>query len=174
MASVEDLMKAVRSGSLSAVRAALDAGAPVELSDGPGVPGLPLGIACFMGHAKIVRELLERGARVNLPDNRVPVSPLAMAMRGGHTEVVRLLIELGANVPPDMQTGLSTQEVIAAQWQAYRAGKRNAPPFGASGEVQEVEEIVMPKAFGVDTTVLNADIIRAAIEMEEKRKKAKK
>jgi len=172
MASAEDLIKAVRNGNLSAVRAALDAGAPVDLNDGQGTPGLPLGIACFMGHAKIVRELLERGAKVNLPDNRAPVSPLAMAVRGGHTGVVRLLVELGAEVPPDMPTGLSAQELIAAQWQAYRAGKREAPPSSASGEVQEIEEIVMPKAFGIDTTTLNADVVRAAREMEEKRKKA--
>ncbi len=174
MASTEELIKAIRSGSLSSVRAALDAGAPVDLNDGQGTPGLPLGIACFLGHAKIVRELLERGAQVNLPDNREPISPLAMAMRGGHTEVVQLLIEMGAEVPPDMTTGLSAQEVIAAQWQAYRTGKRAAPPASASGEVQEIEEIVMPKAFGIDTSTLNADVVRAAREIEEKRKKGKK
>ncbi len=173
MASAEELIKAIRSGSLGGVRAALDAGAPVEGDDGRGVPGLPLGIACFMGHTKIVRELLERGAQVNIADNRAPVSPLSMAIRGGHPEVVRLLIELGAEVPPDMATGLSAQELIAAQWQAYRSGKREAPPASASGEVQEIEEIVMPKAFGIDTTTLNADIVRAAREMEEKRKRAK-
>lgn len=174
MASTEELIKAIRSGSLSSVRAALDAGASVECDDGRGAPGLPLGIACFMGHAKIVRELLEHGAQVNLADNRNPVSPLAMAIRGGHADVVRLLVELGADVPPDMPTGLSAQELIAAQWQAYHTGKREAPPSSASGEVQEIEEIVMPKAFGVDTTTLNADIVRAAREMEEKRKKEKK
>lgn len=171
MGSAEDLMKAVRSGSLSRVRAALEAGASVELNDGPGVPGLPLGIACFMGHIRIVRELLERGAQVNLPDNSLPVSPLSMAIRGGHTEVVRLLIEMGAEVPEGMETGLSKGELIAAQWQAQRSGKRADVPGEAS---QEVEEIVMPRAFGIDTTVLNADAIRTALEQEAKRKKAAK
>ena len=50
-----DLLKAIRTGQLAAVVAALDAGAPVELDDGKGDPGLPLAIACFLGHAEIVR-----------------------------------------------------------------------------------------------------------------------
>ena len=48
----------------------------VELDDGQGDPGLPLGIACFMGFVDIVRELAKRGAKVNLPDNSVQTSPL--------------------------------------------------------------------------------------------------
>lgn len=169
MASVEDLLHAVRSGKLASVRAALDAGAPVELDDGGGAPGLPLGIACFMGHVDIVRELVERGAKVNLADNWEPISPLAMATRGQRTEVVRALVELGADVPAGMVTGLSPEELAAAQWHAYRAGKRTAPPIDASGEIPEIEEIVMSKPFGVDTTVLEADVLRAAREMEAKK-----
>ena len=37
-----DLLKAIRTGRLAAVVAALDAGVPVELDDGKGEPGLPL------------------------------------------------------------------------------------------------------------------------------------
>lgn len=173
MEQTEDLMKAIRSGSLTRVRAALEAGASVDMNDGQGVPGLPLGIACFMGHIAIVRELLERGAKTSLSDNP-SASPLAMAIRGNHTEIVRLLIEFGAEVPADQQTGLSNQEIIAAQWKAHRSGRRSSPPANASGEIQEVEEIVMPRAFGIDTTVLDADTIRAALLMEEKRKKGLK
>lgn len=173
MASSEDLIKAVRSGKLSNVLAALDAGAPIEVDDGLGAPGLPLGIACFMGHIDIVRELVKRGAKVNLQDNWEPVSPLAMATRGNRPEVVRLLVELGADVPQGMATGLSEQELVAAQWQAHHDGMRADPPADASGVIPEVEEIIMSKAFGVDTTVLEADVIRAAIAMEEKRKAGK-
>ncbi|MGE5386122.1 MAG: ankyrin repeat domain-containing protein [Betaproteobacteria bacterium] len=168
MASVEDLIKAVRSGSLRAVKAALDAGAPLE--DGQGAPGLPMGIACFMGHAEIVRELVARGASVNLPDNAAPVSPLAMAVRGNHPEMVRCMVELGAVVPEDMAVGLSTVELIAAQWLAYRAGRRATPPMDASGATQEVEEIVMPRAMGTDTMVLEADALRAGLEAEARRR----
>lgn len=173
MASTDDLIKAVRSGSLAAVKAALDAGAPVELVDDQGASGLPFGIACFMGHVDIVRELANRGAKVNLEDNWEPISPLSMATRGHRTEVVRLLVELGAEVPSGMKTGLSEHELIAAQYKARADGKRIAPPADASGAVADYEEIVMPKAFGVDTTVLEADVIKAAMEMEAKRKAGK-
>ena len=102
-----DLLKAIRSGRLQEVRAVLDAGAPVELIDGRGDPGLPLGVACFMGYADIVRELVGRGAKVNTPDNAQPTSPLSMAVRGNRSEVIKTLIELGAEVPQGMKTGLT-------------------------------------------------------------------
>ena len=62
-----DLLKAIRTGQLAEVIAALDAGAPIELDDGKGDPGLPLAIACFMGHAgrtEVVKVLIEHGATV--------------------------------------------------------------------------------------------------------------
>jgi hypothetical protein len=162
------LIKAVRSGHLVEVLAALEAGAPIELDDGQGVPGLPLGIACFMGFSDIVRELVRRGAKVNIADNREPVSPLSMAIRGGRTEVVRLLIELGAEVPAGMHTGLDAQALAEAQHLA-RASRSN--PLGAiAGEQPVVEEIVMPRAFGTDTTVLEAEVLKAVREAEESKR----
>lgn len=159
-----DLVKAVRSGQLDAVVAALDAGVPAELDDGLGEPGLPLGIACFMGYADIVRELVKRGARVNLPDNRAPVSPLSMALRGGRTEIVRLLVELGVQIPPGTQTGLSEAEIPLEQ----RAGA------WAGNDLPDIEEIEIVRCFGTDTSVLEADVIRAAREMGALKKSVKK
>ena len=166
MSTPVDLVKAVRSGNLVEVLAALDAGASVELADGNGVPGLPLGIACFMGFPDIVRELVRHGAKVNLPDNNEPISPLMMAIRGGRKEVVKLLVELGAVVPPGMKTGLSDEELKAAQHLASRPKSvlDSIPPDTI------IEEIVMPRAFGTDTVTLEADVIRAAREMAEKKK----
>lgn len=169
----EDLLKAIRRGDLDDVRELLASGIPAEFDDGQGVPGLPLGIACFMGQAAIVRELVAHGAKVNLPDNREPVSPLAMALRGQHGEVVRLLIELGAEPAPGMACGLSEHELTAARWQAYRDGFRSTPPADDQGILPEIEEIVMSRPFGIDTTVLEADVIRAAQEMEAKKKAGK-
>lgn len=169
----ESLIKAIRSGDLAAVRQLLASGIPVELNDGQGVPGLPLGIACFMGHTAIVRELVSHGAKVNLADNGEPVSPLSMAIRGKHTEMVRLLVELGAEPPKGMSCGLSDQELIAARWQAYRDGMRPAPPSDDLGVLPEIEEIVMSRPFGVDTTVLEADVIRAAMDKEARRNSGK-
>lgn len=153
-----DLIKAVRSGRLETVRALLDAGVPAELADGQGDPGLPMGIACFMGFVDIVRELAARGARVNLPDNRLPTSPLSMALRGQRTEVVRTLIELGAEIPEGTKTGLSEQEILVAQWKACKASEAAA----AGAQQPLVEEIDMVGCFGTDTQVLEADVLRAA------------
>jgi len=161
-----DLIKAIRGGSLREVVAALDAGAPVELHDGKGDPGLPLAIACFMGHAEIVRELVMRGAKVNLEDNTAPISPLSMAQRGGRTEVIKVLIELGAEVPAGMQTGLNEHELMLARWKAQQFGTAKTSGTGLSLPV--VEEIQMVGCYGTDTAVLEADVMRAAREMAEK------
>lgn len=158
------LISAIRSGRLSKVQAALDAGAGAELNDGQGDPGLPMGIACFMGFTDIVRELVKRGAKVNLADNNLPTSPLNMAIRGGRTEVVRALIEQGAEVPSGMPTGLTEHEIILAQWVAQRSGLR-APPSNPAADHPVVEEIEMLRCVGTDTVVLEADALRAAKDM---------
>ncbi|MEO8409350.1 MAG: ankyrin repeat domain-containing protein [Propionivibrio sp.] len=153
-----DLIKAIRTGQLSKVIAALDAGAHVETSDGHGEPGLPLAIACFMGHAEIVRELALRGARVDFADNMEPNSPLAMAVRGGKTEVVKVLIELGAQLPPRLKTGLTDQELMLAQWKAaHFSGNQAAAP----GAEPVFEEIQVLSCYGTDTGVLDAEMRRA-------------
>lgn len=166
MTTSVDLVKAVRSGNLVEVLAALDAGASVELADGTGVPGLPLGVACFMGFPDIVRELVRHGAKVNLADNNEPISPLMMAIRGGRMEVVKLLVELGAVVPPGMKTGLTDEALKAARDKAIR----HASAAATIPADTVIEEIVMPKLYGTDTTLLEAEVIKAAKEMAEKKK----
>ena len=162
-----DLIKAIRTGLLSEVIAALDAGAPVELHDGKGDPGLPLAMACFTGHPEIVRELALRGAKVNFPDNSVPTSPLSMAIRCKKTDVVKVLIELGAVVPAGMETGLTDQELMLAKWKAEHFGASPAP---ATEEIEtpEIEEIQVLSCYGTDTGVLDADIRRAVENMDKK------
>lgn len=152
------LIKAIRSGRLADVQAALDAGAAVEFNDGQGDPGLPMGIACFMGFVDIVVELAKRGGTVDLPDNSVPTSPLSMAIRGSKPEVVRALIELGAQLPDGMKTGLSESDVMLAQWKAHRDGYSH----GIDGAGPVIEEIDVSRCFGTDTQVLEADVLRAA------------
>ena len=159
------LIKAIRSGRLADVRAALDSGLAVELEDGMGDPGLPMGVACFMGFVDIVRELAARGAKVNLPDNSIPTSPLNMALRGGKTEVIRALVELGADLPEGMKTGLSEHDLMLAQWKAHRDGKISPQAAAALGTVQEFEEIEVLRCAGTDTQVLDAEMLRAAREM---------
>ena len=170
MTSPNDLIKAIRTGRLSDVLAALDAGAPVELLDGQGDPGLPLAIACFLGHVDIARELVIRGAKVNFPDNNEPTSPLSMAFRGGRKEVIRALIELGAEVPPGMQTGLTDQELMVARLKAQQYAASAAKSPASIENLPEFEEIEMVRCFGTDTGVLEADMMRAAREMTKKDK----
>lgn len=156
-----DLIKAIRTGLLPEVIAALDAGAQVELHDGQGDPGLPLAMACFMGHAEIVRELILRGATVNFKDNREPTSPLSMALRGNRTEVVKVLIELGTDVPPGTQTGLTDQELMLARWKAQHFGASKSASNGQNYELPVIEEIDVVGCYGTDTGVLDAEMRRA-------------
>ena len=156
------LIKAVRTGNLADVKAALDAGVSAELSDGQGDPGLPMGVACFMGFTDIVRELVRRGARVNVEDNMAPTSPLTMALRGKRTEVIRTLLELGLRLPHGVETGLSDNEVMLAQWKAHRDGHALVEQHEAT---QVIEEIDVVRCVGTDTQVLEADVLRAARNM---------
>lgn len=164
------LLKAIRAGRLLEVRALLDAGVPPEFDDGQGDPGLPLGMACFMGFNDIARELIERGARVNRPDNRLPTSPLAMAVKGRKPETVRLLLEMGADLPEGMETGLSAPEVMLAQLKAIRNGYSQARTREEASQAETFEEIQVSGCSGLDTQVLEADVIRAAQEMALKHK----
>jgi len=164
-----DLIKAIRTGRLAEVNAALDAGAPVELHDGQGDPGLPLAMACFMGHADIVRELVKRGATINYPDNAAPTSPLSMALRGKKTEVVKTLIELGAQIPPGTETGLTEDELAEARRKAHHLEAKLAGPAPFTLDPHNVEEINMMGCYGTNTEVLEADVLRAAREMSNKK-----
>lgn len=155
------LVKAIRSGKLADVQAVLDSSGSVELDDPSGAPGLPMGVACFMGFVDIVRELAQRGAKVDFPDNAEPTSPLSMAKRGNRIEVIRALIELGAQVPEGMQVGLTEHEIMLAQWKAVRDGHAHRThQAGENGPV--IEEIDAKGCFGTDTMVLEAEALRAA------------
>ena len=97
------LRRAIEKGSLQAVIAALDHGAVIEETDMHGDPGLPMRIACFKGHADIVRELIKRGADIHAPNAQGTGGPIRMASRGQHTDIVELLLAHGAEVPEDVQ-----------------------------------------------------------------------
>lgn len=153
------LVKAIRSGKLADVQAVLDSSGSIELDDPSGSPGLPMGVACFMGFVDIVRELAQRGAKVDFPDNSEPTSPLSMAKRGNRTEVVRTLIELGALVPEGMNVGLTEHEIMLAQWKAVRDGYTHQQTVAEDGPV--IEEINAQGCFGTDTMVLEAEVLRA-------------
>jgi hypothetical protein len=155
-----NLLKAIRTGNLSEVKALLDGGASL---DDEGESGLAMGMACFMGHVEVVRELVARGAAVNFDDNAAATSPLAMAVRGQRKDIVRLLIELGADLPDGMKTGLTDQEITVARWIAFRDGYVKAEGESASDLAGTVEEIHMPGLSHTDTQALEAEALRAVL-----------
>ena len=158
MDASSDLIKAIRSGQLPKVIAALDADPSIELNDSKGNPGLAFVMACLMGHAEIVRELLIRGAAVNSSDNTASTSPLATAVRSKKTEVIKVLIEYGVNVPEDMDTGLRKDELILARWKAQHFGIiQSSEDFAESA----VEAIQINGCYGTDTDMLDAEMKRA-------------
>lgn len=159
------LLKAIRAGKLEEVRALLDAGATPEFDDGQGDPGLPLGMACFMGFTEIARELIDRGAQVNRADNRQPTSPLSMAIKARKPQTVQLLLERGAELPEGMETGLTAPEVMMAQLKAIRNGYSKPKTKEEATQAENYEEIQVSGYSGLDTQVLEADVIQAAQAM---------
>lgn len=107
----QDLAQTVRKGTLDDVLALLDAGLGRER---PAELGLGLAMASFLGRREIVRELVRRGAPLNLPNGLTDASPIAMAVKGRQTKTVRLLISYGATIPPGLETGLTHEEFAEA------------------------------------------------------------
>lgn len=90
----EDLLDAVRRGDLAAVRAALDAGVPVDALFR--YERTALSFAADRGHLEIARLLLDRGADPNKKDTFYGATPIDLAGDKPHVAVVRLLLERGA------------------------------------------------------------------------------
>ncbi|KAL7755373.1 hypothetical protein ACKLNR_014471 [Fusarium oxysporum f. sp. zingiberi] len=67
-------------------------------------------IASYYGHHEIVKLLLEKGANVEVNDNR-GCTPLLWAAAEGHEAVVKLLLEKGANVEAKDNCGRTPLQV---------------------------------------------------------------
>ena len=86
-----ELITAIWSSSLKAVRAALDI--PVDPNTRQAALATPLEIAAGRGLLSIVSCLVEAGAD---PDGGLVITPMAAAASNGHAEIVRYLLEVGA------------------------------------------------------------------------------
>lgn len=105
-ATPDDLLDAVRRGDLAAVRAALDAGVPVDTPFR--YDRTALSFAADRGNLEIVRLLVERGADPNKKDTFYGATPVSWAIDKGHASIVRLFLERGAPVGPELlQSGAS-------------------------------------------------------------------
>jgi hypothetical protein len=89
------LLQAVRKGDVAAVRAALDAGVPVDAKFR--YERTALSFAADRGHLEIATLLLDRGADANAKDSFYGVAPLVWAAQNGHAAVARLLLARGAS-----------------------------------------------------------------------------
>ncbi|KAI9601667.1 hypothetical protein H4Q26_001500 [Puccinia striiformis f. sp. tritici PST-130] len=95
LAFAERIFDGARAGDLPLLTSAIQAGLPVELTNGSGNNLLML--AAYHGKAELVRFLLSRGAQANQLNERGQ-SALSGAVFKGWTEVVKALVEAGADI----------------------------------------------------------------------------
>ena len=114
-----DLCKFASVGDIQKVRHLLDKGANInfksELTSGKRKQGRgggspPLLWAASKGHARVVVELLHRGADVETR-NRLGSTALLCAAAGGHWHVVKLLMEHGGNPRVENLQGISPMTI---------------------------------------------------------------
>ena len=88
------LFDRARAGEAARLGAYVDAGAPVNMTDGKGNTLLML--AAYHGHAAAVQILIDRGADVEAANGRGQ-TPLAGAVFKGYEDVVAVLIAAGSD-----------------------------------------------------------------------------
>ena len=86
----------------------LAAGWPLDVRGDSG--GTPLHFAAWLGNTEMVRELLQRGAPVDVRGDQYDMTPLGWALHGSRNSwrkdagdyggVVTLLLDAGAQAPP--------------------------------------------------------------------------
>eukprot|EP01036_Dinobryon_divergens_P031629 gene31629-41062_t len=107
------LYDASKSGNLTKVVAALDAGADVNFKNVGQVDCTPLFIASKNNHRDIVVCLLDRGANPNL-SNKNGNTPLHAASNEGHRDIVDVLLQRGASRNPANRVGKKPVDVARA------------------------------------------------------------
>ena len=87
-----------RAGDTEILRAYLDAGVDVNLTEDDRSLKRAISGAVLAGSAEMVRMLLDRGSDVNWATSEHPVAcrPLPTAIRDGRLDIVRMLVEAGA------------------------------------------------------------------------------
>jgi len=96
----KDWEQAIRGGDSALVRRLIEQGAGVNPADinsknHHGQTGLMM--AAMLGHAAVVRLLVENGAELN-HTAKYNLSALMLAVINGHTEIARILAEAGADI----------------------------------------------------------------------------
>lgn len=97
-----ELVRAAAAGNAEGVARAIETGADLD-AGGPG--GSALSAAAFHGRREIVDMLLEKGARVDIPDAVGGATPLLSAIIGREPEIALLLVAKGADVNRRISAG---------------------------------------------------------------------
>jgi len=92
----DDLLHAAYYGHIQKVKSLLDKGVDVNFQD-EGYGASPLHAASQSGRKKIVRMLLNRGAKVNLQNKKGDTALMAAAFNG-HKDIIEILVLAGADV----------------------------------------------------------------------------
>ena len=103
---------AARAGDAATLAAYLDAGVPVNLTNGTGDTLVML--AAYHGHAEAVQVLIERGADVDRLNGRGQ-SPVAGAIFKGEEAVVRALAAAGADPNAGHPTAVDSAKMFGRE-----------------------------------------------------------
>ncbi|MGP3917192.1 ankyrin repeat domain-containing protein [Nonomuraea sp. 10N515B] len=101
-----------RAGDTETLRAYIEAGVPVNLTNGKGDTLLML--AAYYGHAPTVRMLIELGADVDRPNDRGQ-TPLAGAVFKKELDVVTALVDAGADPHAGAPSAVDTARMFGME-----------------------------------------------------------
>ena len=91
----QELLKAARNGDVDCAKVALQHGVDINIKyEG----ATALHWAAWYGHDKVVKLLLDRGAKTDIVDTLNGITALHYAAANGHDKVVELLLDRGANI----------------------------------------------------------------------------
>lgn len=113
-----ELAKAATRGDLARVKALIDEGANVNVTDALG--RTPLHMTAFYGRPKTAAHLIASGANVNAKD-RVGMTPLHAAVLAGGQQEVELLLDKKADIKVPSEIGLTPLHLAAATGQPQLA-----------------------------------------------------
>lgn len=106
------LFDMARAGDVATLAQYVDAGVPVNLTNGSGDTLVML--AAYHGHADTVRALVDRGADVNRPNDRGQ-TPLAGAVFKGEDGVVATLVAAGADAAAGQPSALDAARMFGRE-----------------------------------------------------------
>jgi ankyrin repeat protein len=146
---------------------ALNAGADLECIDQYGYPGLPLRTACFLGHKEIVTELLRRGADGDAANSDGPGAPLRMATRGKRDEIMAILRQHALDFPAKPSPAMKKVPETPTPAATNNTPENTPPQAGTPTPDTGVESFVISGCYGVDTNVLEGDLLRQSLEEDK-------